>query len=130
MVLGERSQKNLVGVHPDLVRVIHRASILGQLQFVVTEGVRSYARQKQLVAEGKSRTLHSRHLTGHAVDLAVLVDGKVVWDLQHYRELADQVKDAAELEGVRIEWGGEAFGPKFIDGPHFQLPRSFYPDGD
>ena len=60
----------------------------------------------------------------------VLVDGKVVWDLQHYRELADQVKDAAELEGVRIEWGGEAFGPKFIDGPHFQLPRSFYPDGD
>ncbi len=67
-MLSERSLKNLTGVHPDLVRVIEFAAGLG-VSFIVTEGMRTIERQKQLLAAGKSRTLRSRHLSGHAVDL-------------------------------------------------------------
>jgi len=37
------------------------------------------------------------------------------------------MKEAARLEGVQIEWGGDWKGG-FIDGPHFQLPFSTYPE--
>ena len=63
----------LEGVHPDLVKVVHRAAALSDIDFTVLEGLRTVARQKQLVKAGASKTMNSRHITGHAVDLAVLV---------------------------------------------------------
>jgi peptidoglycan L-alanyl-D-glutamate endopeptidase CwlK len=115
----------MVGVHPDLVRVIERAATATSLEFVVTEGLRTKERQAQLVAVGASRTMNSRHLTGHAVDLAVRVDGEIRWDWPLYHRLADIVKAAAKVEGVPIEWGGD--WKAFKDGPHFQLPKKEYP---
>ncbi len=64
-----RSLKNLNGIHPDLRRVIDRALQDSSLDFVVIEGLRTRTRQRQLVASGASKTLDSRHITGHAVDL-------------------------------------------------------------
>ncbi len=64
--LGERSRKNLQGVHPDLVKVVERAIEITKQDFVVIEGLRSEARQRELLAKGATRTLNSRHLTGHA----------------------------------------------------------------
>jgi peptidoglycan L-alanyl-D-glutamate endopeptidase CwlK len=116
----------LAGVHPDLAKVITRVfETATPASVIVTEGVRSLARQKQLVAEGKSRTMNSRHLTGHAVDLGVLVDGKLVWDWPSYERLAVAVKAVADEVGVPIEWGGD--WKSFRDGPHFQLPWASYP---
>lgn len=123
--MDARSERALTGVHPDLVRVVRRAHDLAQGRFIVTEGRRTLARQKQLVAAGASRTLHSRHLTGHAIDLAALVEGQVRWDWALYARLAQHMKAAARELDVPIVWGGD--WPRFRDGPHFELDRKAYP---
>ena len=64
-----RSEENLRGVHPDLVRVIRLALRYSLVPFSVSEGLRSMARQREMVRAGSSQTLRSRHLTGHAVDV-------------------------------------------------------------
>jgi len=151
MSLSARCELRLAGVHPDLVRVVRRAAEGGAL-FRVVEGLRSQERQRDLVASGASQTMASRHLTGHAVDLAPFVDGAVSWDWKHFFPLADAVADAARKEGVPIIWGGawgrlvqdwpkggakaaqdayaaerKAAGRKpFLDGPHFELPAADY----
>lgn len=124
--LTARDLQRLVGVHPDLVRVLERAMADGLMQWRVTEGVRSMDRQAELVASGKSQTMRSRHLTGHAVDLAV-EDGRggVVWDRPSYERLAVEILAAAAAEKVPVEWGGNF--RSFFDGPHFQLPWASYP---
>jgi peptidoglycan LD-endopeptidase CwlK len=122
---GTRSEKNLVGVHPDLVRVMRKALQIAALDFTVIEGLRTVARQKQLLASGASQTMRSRHLTGHAVDIAPFVGGTIRWDWPLYDRLAVGVKQAAFEEGVPLEWGGD--WRSFKDGPHWQLPWSQYP---
>lgn len=124
-MLTPRDMQRLSGVHPDLVRVISRAR--ASADFVVTEGLRSTERQRQLVASGASQTMASRHLTGHAVDVAALVGGVVRWDWPLYDRLAQAVKKAAAEEEVAIVWGGD--WPKFRDGPHFELEWRRYPAG-
>ncbi len=125
MILNDRSRSRLQGVHQDLVRVVLRAAEITEIDFVVTEGVRTKARQKQLVAAGASKTMSSRHLTGHAVDLAAVVAGKVRWDWPLYHKLAAAMKRAAAELGVPLEWGGD--WRTFKDGPHFQPPWKVYP---
>ncbi len=134
MKLSDRDLKRLLGVHAELQAVIAQAAAdCSDELFVVTEGVRSYERQCQLFVEGKSKTMNSRHLTGHAVDLAVWIDkdeDKVVdteelsWKFEAYKNLADIVKAAAEKLGVEIVWGGDF--RNFKDGPHFELSRKVY----
>jgi peptidoglycan L-alanyl-D-glutamate endopeptidase CwlK len=129
-VLDRRSQSWLREVHPDLRKVIEKAS-LGPITFFVTEGVRTLERQRQLFAAGASKTMNSRHLPGktnglsHAVDLAVTLQGEIRWDWPLYAKLAEQVKAAASELGVPITWGGDWKSLK--DGPHFELPWEKYP---
>lgn len=113
------------GVHPDLVRVMKRAITLTPIDFKITEGLRSIERQRQLVAAGASKTMKSRHLTGHAVDVAALIGRNVRWDWPLYAQIAVAVKEAAKQINVPIEWGGD--WKTFKDGPHFQLPWAKYP---
>ena len=124
-VLGARSLKRLEGVHPDLVKVVKRAIKITDTDFTVLEGVRTLAKQREYVAAGASKTMNSRHLTGHAVDLGALVGGKVRWDWPLYHKIAAAMKQAAKDVGVPLEWGGD--WKKFKDGPHFQLPFASYP---
>lgn len=121
--LTPRDLDRMAGVHPDLVRVIARAR--EEAEFIVTEGVRSRKRQGELMAAGATRTMNSRHLTGHAVDVAVTINGEVRWDWPLYTRLSTAVKRAAMLEGVAIVWGGD--WPTFRDGPHYELERGAYP---
>lgn len=120
-----RSKRNLEGLHPDLVKVATRALDLTPIDFVVTEGVRSVTRQKQLFAAGASKTMNSRHLTGHALDVAALVGGQVRWDWPLYAKLGAAFKQAALEVGVPLIWGGDWTSLK--DGPHFELDRKAYP---
>lgn len=122
-MLSARCLARLKGVHPDLVRVVERAR--GDTAFIVTEGLRTTARQRELFNAGATRTLNSRHLTGHAVDLAVLVGKEVRWDWPLYDALGQVMKRAAEAEEVAITWGGD--WPRFRDGPHFELSWDRYP---
>lgn len=125
MTLNARSLKALEGVNPDLVKVVERAAEISPLPFIVTEGLRTVERQKKLVAAGASTTMRSRHITGHAVDLAAVVGKEVRWDWPLYEKLSHAMKDAAAELNVPIEWGGD--WTSFKDGPHFQLSRSKYP---
>ena len=119
--LSSKSLKRLEGVHPDLVKVVKRAIEITPIDFVVIEGLRTKERQKYLVAKGASKTMNSYHLTGHAVDIAPLVDGQASWDWKYYRELAPAMKQAAKELDIDITWGGD--WAKFPDGPHWQIPR-------
>lgn len=125
-VFGNVSESNLKGVHPDLVRVMRKTLTMlpADLDFRVTEGLRTLERQRQLKRQGATRTLNSRHITGHAVDIYVLLKGVGTWDLKEYKRVAAVVKQAAKLEKVPIVWGGDWV--TFRDGPHFELNRKVY----
>ena len=119
--LSEKSLRRLDGVHPDLVKVVKRAIEITQIDFVVIEGLRTKARQAYLLDAGKSRTMNSYHLTGHAVDIAPIIDGKTSWDWKYFHPLADAMKQAAKELHVELTWGGD--WENFRDGPHFQVSR-------
>lgn len=121
--LSQRSLTALVGVHPDLVRVVKRAITISTVDFIVGEGLRTLETQRKYVASGVSKTMKSRHLTGHAVDLwAYLVT--IRWEPALYVPIADAMKAAGLELGIPIEWGFDLWG---WDSPHFQLSRSKYP---
>lgn len=122
--LSTRSYKRLEGVHPDLVRVVERAIGLTEVDFVVLEGLRTKERQAQLLKAGASRTMNSRHITGHAVDLGAWVNKEVRWDWPLYYKIAAAMKQASIEQGVAIVWGGD--WRTFKDGPHYELNRSKY----
>ncbi len=147
--LGSSSKKKLIGVHPDIVEVVKLAIEITSQDFSVTEGVRSRRRQQMLYNKGKSKTMASRHLTGHAVDLAPYPYGADLdrdgvhngadWD--NYYPIGDAMMQAAREIGVPIRWGGnwrirdirswngsaeqlaKAYPGNFPDGPHFEIPR-------
>jgi len=119
--LSQKSKDKLVGVHPELVRVVELALSLSDVDFGITEGVRSLERQKELVAAKKSQTMRSYHLTGKAVDVVAYVDGKISWDWGLYEKIAIAFKQAAKQLNVEITWGGD--WKSFKDGPHFQIER-------
>lgn len=123
--LSQRSRARLQGVHPDLIAVVEVAIRRTSVDFMVTEGRRDPVRQVALVRAGASRTLNSRHLTGHAVDVAALVEGQVRWDWPLYGRIAGAFKAAATDLGIPLTWGGD--WTRLRDGPHFELDRRAYP---
>ena len=126
-IFSSKSTMLLAKVHPDLQKVINRALEISPVDFMVVEGLRSITRQKQMVAQGSSKTMNSRHLTGHAVDIYPIDEnGKVVgdWRGTYFKDMAKAVKQAAKELNIPIEWGGD--WKTIVDGPHFQLPWSAY----
>ena len=120
--LGTRSKQSLSGVHVDLVAVVEKAIEITEVDFSVIEGIRHIERQRQLVKAGKSTTLNSRHITGHAVDM---VPYPVDWeDLERFELMAEAMKLAAEELEIPIIWGGD--WKSFYDAPHFELDRKKY----
>ena len=124
--LGKRSKDNLVGVHYDLVKVVERAIQISKQDFTVIDGLRTLSEQRKLVARGVSKTMNSRHLTGHAVDV---VPYPIPRDWGEYKasqwaEISRAMKEAAKELGVTIEWGGD--WRNAWDKPHYQLPRGEY----
>ena len=121
--LGTRSLQNLSGVHPDMIAVVKKAISITEVDFTVIEGVRNINRQRELLKAGKSTTLNSRHITGHAVDM---VPWPVDWeDIGRFETMAIAMKKAAEELDIPIVWGGD--WKSFYDAPHFELDRKVYP---
>lgn len=125
MMLNPRSEKNLVGVHDKLQAVVRLAATVTDVEFIVTEGLRTLERQKELYAKGASQTMNSKHLTGHAVDLTAVIGNEVRWDWPLYAKLAGAMKQAAADLGIKITWGGD--WRSFADGPHFEIDPKTYP---
>lgn len=147
-VLGARSKAELVGVHPDLVRVVEKAIQITTQDFGVHDGLRTMREQEQYIAKGASRTRNSKHLKqpdgfGHAVDLVPYINGKLRWEWGAIWPIARAVRMASAEQKVSLVWGGvwdrrlgdldlvledavEDYckrhpGPDFLDGPHYQL---------
>ena len=121
--LGTRSLQSLSGVHPDMVAVVKRAIEITGVDFTVIEGIRNINRQRELFKAGKSTTMNSRHITGHAVDM---VPWPVDWeDLERFEVMSEAMKTAAEELEIPIVWGGD--WKSFYDAPHFELDRKAYP---
>ena len=136
---GPTSRARLAGVHPDLVRVVERAIQISAIDFMVLEGVRTPARQRELYAQGRTKpgrkvtwTLTSNHFVaadgfGHAVDLA---PWPVDWDRpSKFDAIAKAMFAAAAELGVAIRWGadwdrdGRPRERGETDSPHFELAR-------
>lgn len=148
--LSARSRARLQGVHPDLIRVAEAALARSRVDFAILEGLRTVARQRELVAKGASTTMNSRHITGHAVDVGAFVGPQLRWDMGLYYQIAEAWRDASEALGVPIRWGGawvrltpdvvpevavmryvercraEKRRP-LVDAVHFELPAAQYP---
>ena len=120
--LGTRSRQRLSGVHPDLVDVVKLAISISEVDFTVLEGIRNINRQRELYKAGKSTTMNSRHITGHAVDLA---PWPISWEWEDFYPIAEAMKAAAEELEIDLVWGGD--WKSFPDGPHFELSRKTYP---
>ena len=149
--LSKSSLRELTGVHPSLVAVVHRAIEITEQDFAVHDGLRTDQEQAALVASGASKTRNSKHIIqndgyGHAVDLVPVINGKLRWEWGPIYMIAAAVDTAATELGVALRWGGvwdkplaayggspealrketDAYcirhpGQDFIDGPHFEL---------
>lgn len=138
--LGARSRANLEGVDPDMIRVVERAIANSPQDFMVLEGVRTPARQRELYAQGRTKpgkkvtwTLNSNHFInpktgfGQAVDL---VPYPVDWsDLKKFDAMARAMLKAATDLGIPIRWGANWDGDGNwrekgeTDSPHFELVK-------
>lgn len=136
--LGRQSLDRLQGVHPKLVAIVKRAIQITSQDFMVLEGVRTLARQKELYAQGRTKpgkivtwTLNSNHFVdkhtgyGHAVDL---VPYPVDWnDLKKFDAVARAMMQAASELNTPIRWGadwdrdGKPRERGESDSPHFEL---------
>ncbi len=129
--LSARSISRLEGVHPALVKVVKAAIAISKTDFTVVEGRRTLEKQREYFLAGKSRTMKSRHLTGHAVDLMPYGDfdgdGDMEgsWELKNFYPLNDAMQQAAAALGVKLTWGGS--WATFIDAPHFEIRPEDYP---
>ena len=100
----------LEGVHPAMTGVVERAIQITDVDFGVTQGIRTFEEQQANVAAGRSQTMKSKHLLqddgfSHAVDVVAYVGPNVSWELNLYDNICDDFKQAAEETGAAIKWG-------------------------
>ncbi|OPC53407.1 M15 family metallopeptidase [Elizabethkingia bruuniana] len=124
--LGERSLKNLEGIHPNLVKVMKAAIVNSPVDFTITEGVRALKRLQDLYAQGRTKpgikvtnadgvrnkSNHQAKLDGfgHAVDLYPFFLGQVQVNhkdtIKNLKFISDHIKKVAKELGIAITWGG------------------------
>lgn len=147
-VLSERSEKTLLGVHPDMVRLVNEAIENTPVDFTVVQGVRTAEYQNTLYQQGRTVGFRGAVVTdkdgykkksnhqvkadgyGHAVDLYPFYDGKVQTGnglkgaelkflIAKQVQLGLHVKEVAQRLGIVITWGGD--WKSIVDRPHFEL---------
>lgn len=129
--LSTASHKFLSSVHPQLAaRIRQLASALQQrtppIRCVVTSGLRTFAEQEALFAQGRTRPGsivtnarpgQSYHNYGLAVDLASLRTDSDAIDWRDHSPNWPIIGETGQRLG--IEWGG--VWRSFVDRPHWQL---------
>ena len=143
---GEKSLNELHGVDERLQAVAHLAIELSGQDFAVHDGLRTREEQEQLLIAGASQTLDSKHLTGHAIDVVPVVNGKLRLEWEPIYVVAKAIREAAKQLDVKLRWGcawdinftntldtpeavADAYAARrrsqgkkvFLDGPHFEL---------
>lgn len=142
---GKRSLDNLVGVHPNLVKILKASITDSPVDFTITEGLRTAQKQQEYYSWGRTKKnpntgkmtkvtyadgikRKSNHQPkddgyGYAADLYPYFDGKVQVQgdavVIALEEIANHIKKKAKELGIKIVWGGDWTKP--YDPPHFQL---------
>ena len=149
---------NLKGVDKRLIDVFNLArdkylskNFAGDsLDMKIIEGMRSYERQRKLYEKGASQTLQSNHLTGNAIDVIPVVNGKEEHgDWFYFYPVANAMDKAADELGVILTWGAAWTGTTetwddskeavneykairrsqgrsvFLDGAHWEIPKRY-----
>lgn len=144
---SEKSLIELKGVEPLLQGLTCLTLNNSKVDFAVFDGLRTLEQQKELLAKGASTTMNSKHLTGKAVDLVPVINGKLRWELGACCEIARAMQYWSRVLKIDVRWGGvwdslladlkhpvlyrevedytqrqQARGrSSFIDGVHFEL---------
>jgi uncharacterized protein YcbK (DUF882 family) len=107
------------GVAPPLISIVQEAQRAHpELQFIITSGVRDQKTQDELVRRGYSRTRHSKHLIGYAVDLAPMAGTGTT-----HAQIEAAMKEASAK--LNIPLSGEHDAIKSWDPYHYSLPRAY-----
>ena len=100
---GKRSKDRLKGVNPKLVNILNE--LIKIMDVTIIEGLRTEERQKELLAQGKSKTKYSKHLEGKAVDLAPY---PIDWeDRERFHYMGGMLRGIAKQLNINIRWGGD-----------------------
>lgn len=115
--LDAASEKKLAGVNKRLADFIRQLSCVSPTPFIVTEGVRTKQRQRELFNAKRTKTLNSRHLVGRAVDIAPKVRGVVSWEWKDFTPVIEAARKLALETGVQLNFGYD-WG---WDAPHIEM---------
>ena len=123
---SKTSLARLEGVDYRLQDLAHRV-VMSHHDCTVLYGRRTEAEQAKLVQEGLSRTMNSRHLTGHAIDLAPY---PIDWNnKKRFYYFGGIVVAVAKELNIPLRWGGDwdsdddLDDQKFMDLVHFEIPH-------
>lgn len=112
ITLGSRSLLKLKGVHPDLVRVAHRAAAMATAEedFFILEGVRS--REQMMVNYGQGRTPEQLKAKGIPAGYAVPGAPKVTWlkdpfNSNHRKMPSDGYGHAIDAMPWPLDWNNK-----------------------
>lgn len=135
------SLDNLNSCEPDLMDVFLLAIQRSCIDFGVSEGHRSVARQQALYEQGRTKPGHivtyidginkkSKHneYPSKAADIFAWVSGKVSYEVKDLCYIAGVVMSCAQELAVDMRWGGNwdrdgiiIADQNFIDLPHFEI---------
>ena len=125
---SSKSLNKLTGVDSRLVTLAYEI-VTNHHDCSVVYGLRTIEEQKKLVDEGLSKTMNSRHLTGHAIDL---VPYPIDWNNEkRFYYFSGMVLAIAKTMNIPIRWGGDwdmdndLDDQKFMDLVHFEIPRGY-----
>ncbi len=120
---SNKSKDHLQTVHPDLRRLFQR--VILDVDCTILEGKRTGERQRQLFADGKSKTLNSKHLTGQAIDVMCYPVDWTDWNRNY--AFCGYVRGIARALNIQVRGGFDwdddfTFrDQKFVDLPHWEL---------
>lgn len=113
--MSSRRIEDLTPEMQNLYKLFEATCHAAGLDFIVTCTTRTKEEQAKLVAQGFSKTMNSKHLTGEAFDIAVLLNGKITWKSKYYEPFC-QIG-----ESIGLASGG--LWKNFRDFPHFEYRR-------
>nr|WP_082063464.1 peptidoglycan-binding protein [Anoxybacillus sp. B7M1] len=103
--------------------------IANNIDILIHETIRTEEQQRENVKKGVSKTMHSYHLVGQALDFVPVVNGKADWNGYDRQEIQKAIAKAKELG---FTWGadwdndGKTSDESFIDKPHLQFEYKGY----
>jgi len=122
------SRRSLSKLNTCDVRIISvMQEVVKHFDCTILEGSRTEERQKELIAEGKSKTMKSKHLRSPSLAIDC-VPYPVDWeDRERITYFAGYVMGIAKAKGIDLRWGGdwdqdtEVKDNGFDDLVHFEL---------